>query len=169
MQKLSRSRYQLDRYESDLKGLQDQLASITDTIHEKKDVIVSKCAEVEVFKGEAEKQEAKLLEARGETPAAKKGGEVVAEELIGFDVDDELLQDPEAKSVLEAFRASPHFKQIKQILVTIQSKNSALQFDEFYVFPKHKKIALFIKIATTPTTNPPTTQTFYPVPGGTGR
>ena len=54
---------------------------------------------MEVLRGEAEKQEAKLLAARGEKPAAKKA-EVVAEELIGFDVDDELLQDPEAKSVL---------------------------------------------------------------------
>ena len=114
-QKLQKSRQQLDRYESDLKSLQDQLASITQKVQEKQEAITTKRGEVEVFRKEAEQQERELLVARGEKPAAKMPN-VVAEDLIGFDIDDELQQDPEAKRALEDFKASPHFTQIKQAM-----------------------------------------------------
>ena len=55
-QNLSRCRQLLDKYQADLTGLQDQLASVTAKIAEKAAAIEAISAEVVVSKEEVEKQ-----------------------------------------------------------------------------------------------------------------
>ncbi|CAK0902599.1 unnamed protein product [Prorocentrum cordatum] len=103
--------------QSDHSGLQEQLASVAEKIQEKQEAIAASGAEVEVSMLEADMLERALLEARGERPTAKaKLASVAAEEIVEFDFDDEPFQVPGAKEALAAFKASPHFGQIKEAL-----------------------------------------------------
>ena len=114
-QKLQNSRQQLDRFESDLSILQEQMASVAQKVQEKQDSITAKRAELEVLKKEAEQQERDLLAERGERPVAQKPN-LVAQDLFSFDLATELEQAPEAKRALDEFMAGPCFEQIKQAM-----------------------------------------------------
>ncbi|CAK0853028.1 unnamed protein product, partial [Prorocentrum cordatum] len=114
---LAKCRQQLDRYEADLKSLQEQLARISQKITDKQESITAKRAEVDIFNVEAIRQGRALLVARGEMSTAKaKLASLMAKDLIAFDIDEDELpvQSPDAQEALAAFKASHHFARIQQ-------------------------------------------------------
>ncbi|CAK0849203.1 unnamed protein product [Prorocentrum cordatum] len=109
-QKLARCMQQLDRFTSDLQGLEAQLAATQRKIQDKQEAIAAKHAEVEVLRKENAKHEQTMQAARGEKPNPV----IKEEDLVGFDLAEQL--DDGAKEALEQFKASPHFDKIQAAL-----------------------------------------------------
>ncbi|CAK0788911.1 unnamed protein product, partial [Prorocentrum cordatum] len=110
-QKLARCMQQLDRFTSDLQGLEAQLEATQRKIQDKQEATAAKQAEVEVLRKENAKHEQTMQAARGEKPHPV----IKEEDLVGFDLAEQ-LDDDGAKEALEQFKASPHFGKIQAAL-----------------------------------------------------